>query len=117
MARLLRSSGKTVFVAANKVDAAKLEAHAAEFHRFGFEDVLPVSAEIGDGVAELLDALVEHLPPQEAGVEDEETYKFLFQEGCDIVQGYYLSKPLPSNEFISWLNHTIPTHHAQLLHP
>ena len=73
LARLLRSTGKTVFVAANKVDAAKLEAEAAEFHRFGFEDVMPVSAEIGDGVAELLDALVEHLPPQEAGVEDEET--------------------------------------------
>jgi len=73
LARLLRATGKTVFVAANKVDAAKLEAHAAEFHRFGFEDVLPVSAEIGDGVAELLDALVEHLPPRETGVEDEET--------------------------------------------
>ena len=73
LAHLLRSTGKAVFVAANKVDAAKLEAHAAEFHRFGFEDVLPVSAEIGDGVAELLDALVEHLPPRETGVEDEET--------------------------------------------
>src|ERR1043165_2935112 len=36
LARLLRSTGKTVFVAANKVDAAKLEAHASEFHRFGF---------------------------------------------------------------------------------
>jgi predicted GTPase len=64
--RLLRSTGKTVLVAANKVDAAKLEADAAEFHRFGFDDVVPVSAEIGDGVAELLDALVERLPPQDA---------------------------------------------------
>ena len=74
LARLLRATGKTVFVAANKVDAAKLEADAAEFHRFGFADVLPVSAEIGDGVAELLDALVGHLPPQEeAGGDDEET--------------------------------------------
>ncbi len=73
LAGLLRSTGKTVFVAANKVDAAKLEAHAAEFHRFGFEEVLPVSAENGDGVAELLDALVEHLPRQEeAAGEDEE---------------------------------------------
>ncbi|HST52710.1 MAG TPA: ribosome biogenesis GTPase Der [Pyrinomonadaceae bacterium] len=74
LAGLLRSTGKAVFVAANKVDAAKLEADAAEFHRFGFLEVLPVSAEIGDGVAELLDALVEHLPPeQETAGDDEET--------------------------------------------
>jgi GTP-binding protein len=74
LASLLRSTGKAVFVAANKVDAAKLEADAAEFHRFGFADVLPVSAEIGDGVAELLDALVGNLPPQEDSASvDEET--------------------------------------------
>ncbi|MFN2597597.1 MAG: GTPase, partial [Pyrinomonadaceae bacterium] len=58
LARLLRGTGKQVFVAANKTDAARLEADAAEFHRFGFEDVIPVSAEHGDGVGELLDALV-----------------------------------------------------------
>jgi GTPase len=73
LARLLRATGKTVLVAANKVDAASLEAHAGEFHRFGFADVLPVSAEVGDGVAELLDALVGHLPPpDEAGEDDDE---------------------------------------------
>ena len=71
LARLLRSTGKSVLVAANKVDAAKLEALAGEFHRFGFDDVLPISAENSDGVAELLDALVERLPPAEA--EDEES--------------------------------------------
>ena len=74
LARHLRSTGKTVLVAANKVDAAKLEALAGEFHRFGFEDVLPISAENSDGVAELLDALVERLPPAEPadGEESEE---------------------------------------------
>jgi GTP-binding protein len=71
LVRLLRSTGKTVLVAANKVDATKLEAHAGEFHRFGFDDVVPVSAEIGDGVAELLDALVERLPPREADETEE----------------------------------------------
>jgi GTP-binding protein len=74
LARLLRATGKPVFVAANKVDAARLEADAAEFHRFGFDEVLPVSAEIGDGVAELLDALVAQLPGQEETArEGEET--------------------------------------------
>jgi len=72
LARLLRSTGKRVLVVANKVDAAKLEALAGEFHRFGFEDVLPVSAENGDGVAELLDAVVERFPAREASDENDE---------------------------------------------
>src|SRR5918997_6492339 len=42
LARLLRTTGKTILVAANKADAVKLEAHAGEFHRFGFEGVYPL---------------------------------------------------------------------------
>ena len=72
LARLLRAQGKTVVVAANKVDAVRLEAHAAEFHRFGFDDVIAVSAEIGDGVAELLDALVRHFPAADEGDGDKD---------------------------------------------
>jgi GTP-binding protein len=73
LARLLRTTGKTVLVAANKADAVRLEAHAGEFHRFGFKDVLPLSAEQGDGVAELLDVLVEQLPaPEREGDEASE---------------------------------------------
>jgi GTP-binding protein len=73
LARLLRSTGKRVLVVANKVDAAKLEALAGEFHRFGFEDVLPISAENSDGVAELLDAVVERFPARaESDADDEE---------------------------------------------
>lgn len=62
LARLLRATGKRVFIAANKTDVTKLEAHAAEFHRFGFEEVVPISAEHGDGVGDLLDALAAQMP-------------------------------------------------------
>jgi GTP-binding protein len=58
LARLLRATGKRVLVAANKADAARLEADAGEFYRFGFEDVFAVSAEHGDGLGDMLDALV-----------------------------------------------------------
>ncbi len=75
LARLLRATGKTVLVAANKVDAVKLEAHAGEFHRFGFSDVIPISAEIGDGVAELLDAVVGLLPSKDESDADEDESK------------------------------------------
>jgi diguanylate cyclase (GGDEF)-like protein len=40
------------------------------------------------------------------GVEDEDTYAFLALEGCDIVQGYHISKPLPADQFTSWLHST-----------
>src|SRR5713226_335722 len=50
LARLLRSTGKRVLVAANKVDAQRLESDASEFHRFGFENVFPIAAEQGTGV-------------------------------------------------------------------
>ena len=59
LARLLRATGKSVFVAANKADAARLEAEAADFYRFGFDEVFPVSAEHGNGIGDMLDALVE----------------------------------------------------------
>ena len=61
LARLLRETGKRVFVAANKVDAARLEDEATDFQRFGFAHVFPVSAEHGNGIGEMLDALAEEL--------------------------------------------------------
>ena len=33
------------------------------------------------------------------GVETKEQYEFLKESGCDVIQGYYFSKPLPLNEF------------------
>lgn len=65
LARLLRATGKPVFVAANKADVRAVDDHALEFARFGFEDVFPVSAEQGVGTGELLDALVARLSPTE----------------------------------------------------
>lgn len=61
LASLLRTTGKPVLVAANKVDAASLESESGEFYQFGFEAVYPVSAEQGIGVGELLDGVVELL--------------------------------------------------------
>ena len=61
LARLLRATGKRVFVAANKADATRLEAEAADFYRFGFDEVFPISAEHGNGIGDMLDALVEKL--------------------------------------------------------
>ena len=37
------------------------------------------------------------------GVETKEQYDFLKENGCDVIQGYYLSKPLPLQDFESLL--------------
>ncbi|OLD26449.1 MAG: ribosome biogenesis GTPase Der [Acidobacteria bacterium 13_1_40CM_3_55_6] len=58
LARLLRSTGKRVLTAANKADATHWESDAGEFHRFGFAEVFPISAEHGNGIGEMLDALM-----------------------------------------------------------
>jgi GTP-binding protein len=60
--RLLRRSGKPVFLIANKVDDARHEAEAASLWSLGLGEPHPVSAVHGRGVADLLDALMEVLP-------------------------------------------------------
>src|SRR6266446_1007546 len=39
LAGLLRTTGKRVLIAANKIDSSKLESERGEFYRFGFEEV------------------------------------------------------------------------------
>ncbi len=40
------------------------------------------------------------------GVESRATYDLLARLGCDIVQGYWLSRPLPPDELREWLART-----------
>jgi diguanylate cyclase (GGDEF)-like protein len=37
------------------------------------------------------------------GVEDEQTWRRLGEMGCDLAQGYWISKPLPAGDFLEWL--------------
>lgn len=61
-ARILRRSGKPVFLAANKVDNEKGEADAAALWSLGLGEPHPISATHGRGVADLLDDVLEALP-------------------------------------------------------
>lgn len=68
----LRETGKKILVAANKADALKVEDEATEFYQFGFDDVIPVSAEHGNGIGDLLDAMVSGFAPMEESEGNEE---------------------------------------------
>ena len=61
-AKILRRSGKPVFLAANKVDSDKQEAEAAALWSLGLGEPHPISAMHGRGVADLLDAVIAVLP-------------------------------------------------------
>ena len=61
-ARILRRSGKPVFLAANKVDNEKGEADAAALWSLGLGQPHPISAMHGRGVADLLDDVLAALP-------------------------------------------------------
>ncbi|HEX5467322.1 MAG TPA: GTPase, partial [Candidatus Limnocylindrales bacterium] len=63
-AELLRRSGRSVLVAVNKADNPRRELEGAEFHRLGWPETYPTSALHGRGVADLLDTLVQALPPE-----------------------------------------------------
>ena len=64
VAALLRRSPKPVVLAVNKVDDANRESDAWDFTRLGLGDPIPVSALHGRGSGELLDLIVDQLPPE-----------------------------------------------------
>ena len=61
-ARILKRSGKPVFLAANKVDNERGESDAAALWSMGLGEPHPISAVHGRGVADLLDDVIAALP-------------------------------------------------------
>ena len=62
IARVLRRSERPVVLAANKVDTGGQESALADLYRLGFGEPVPVSAEHGRGVAEMLEVLRARAP-------------------------------------------------------
>ncbi|MDK2741516.1 MAG: ribosome biogenesis GTPase Der [Nitrospira sp.] len=70
--RLLRGVTKPLLYAINKIDTPKSDPLLADFYRLGTDQLYPVSAEHGLGVAELLDAIYPLLPPADESGELEQ---------------------------------------------
>ncbi|MGZ7032067.1 MAG: GTP-binding protein, partial [Thermoanaerobaculia bacterium] len=62
IAQDLRSAADRTLVAVNKVDRKDAEEAVSEFYELGFERLLPISAEHGTGIQEVIDAIGEILP-------------------------------------------------------
>ena len=66
LARLLLRTGKPLLLAVNKADTPQLEPYAQEFRRLGIKELFPISAENGNGIAELLEHVLSVMPEREA---------------------------------------------------
>ncbi len=68
IAHHLRSTNAPVLLAVNKTDDKRTRGRVLEFYELGFEPVVEIAAEHGDGVGDLLDEIVRRLPTgREAG--------------------------------------------------
>jgi len=65
IAERLRQAGRPVVVAVNKLDDLERSTAQYDFYQLGFGDPYGVSAAVGKGSGDLLDAVVERLPPAE----------------------------------------------------
>jgi GTP-binding protein len=65
LVRLLRKTGRPLFLAVNKADSEKQASIVDEFHRLGIKQMFAISAEHGRGIDDLLDAVLEVLPPNQ----------------------------------------------------
>ena len=66
----LRRSKVPVFLVVNKTDDKRARGRVLEFHELGFEPVMEVAAEHGEGVSDLLDEVVRQLPARKEPGED-----------------------------------------------
>jgi GTP-binding protein len=69
LVRLLRKANRPLFLAVNKVDSEKQSSLINDFHRLGVQKMFPISAEHGRGIDDLLDVVVESLPPDTSSPE------------------------------------------------
>ncbi len=70
VAERLRRTGRTLWLAVNKAEGIPSATAAAEFHELGLGDPLPISAAHGEGVRELMEHVLAHVP--EAAEEEPE---------------------------------------------
>jgi GTP-binding protein len=72
---ILRKAGRPVIYGVNKLDTPRQAQAADEFYSLGIDTVMPLSAEHGLGVAELLDSVLSKIPLAPAAPEPEKRVK------------------------------------------
>src|SRR5580692_1921252 len=92
LVRLLRKTGRPLFLAVNKADTEKQANIVDEFHRLGIKQMFPISAEHGRGIDDLLDAVFEVLPPAKEDAEETQEEASQTDEATAEVEPAYETK-------------------------
>jgi GTP-binding protein len=66
IAEAVRAKGRPVIVAINKADDKRAKSGALDFYELGFDPVMEISAEHGQGIGDLLDEVVSRLPDEKS---------------------------------------------------
>jgi GTP-binding protein len=104
LVRLLRKTGRPLFLAVNKADTEKQAFIVDEFHGLGIKQMFPISAEHGRGIDDLLDAVLDVLPETEN----------LNPEGTEVTEG---GESQPTDESASEVEPVYETKVAIIGHP
>ena len=64
IARIAREANRPLVLAINKMDDRRARAGALDFYQLGIDPVFEISSEHGEGIGDLLDGILEALPPQ-----------------------------------------------------
>src|SRR5579859_3156288 len=81
LARILLRGGKPLLLAVNKIDTEKMEEQTAEYRRLGIREILPISAEHGVGIGDLLDHVFATFPKAEPAAAPVEVEAEVAEEG------------------------------------
>lgn len=71
LARLLLRLGKPLFLAVNKIDTEAMDAAAENFRQIGIRNLVPVSAEHGHNMGDLLDEVFASMPVGDVSVAED----------------------------------------------
>ncbi|NCA92723.1 ribosome biogenesis GTPase Der [bacterium] len=74
VAKLLRMSKKPIVLAVNKIDSKSAQ-HVFDFYKLGLGEPIPISAEQGLNIGDLLDEIVANLPEKVISSEEEKAIK------------------------------------------
>lgn len=72
VAEVFRKWNRPILLVNNKADNDRLDAETHEFYRLGLGEPIPISSHSGRGVGDLMDEIVDRLPPKEEEPDEED---------------------------------------------
>ena len=100
VATLLRRTRKPIVLLVNKMDNPLKHENAVQFYELGIGEPLPISATLGLGIGEALDAMVSRLPDADAAQQEDEGLKIAVAGKPNVGKSSLVNRMLGENRVI-----------------